>query len=183
MYDYMLLEMAKVISTRCGTRLDETMHALTGYWQDKIAHVWQVTDMLEAARRAGLPITRADAAVLLKNIFDQHDSSQGITWTCLEDELADYRLSFASLTPEQHPEVHGVFLVWREHDPIAHQFGISPHKTDGNLPAALEYAKRMAQEKPGIAAFLGCAPGLKVNPTPWLTLFQQDAELSITMKE
>ena len=183
MYDYMLLEMARVISTSCGTRLDETMNALTGYWQDKIAHVWQVTDMLEAARRVGQPITREDAAGLLKNIFDHHDSSQGITWAVLEAEPADYHLDFASLTKDQYQDVHGIFLVWREHDPIAHQFGIAPHRTDGNLPTALEFAKKMAQEQPGQAIFLGCAPGLKADPTPWLTLLQQETELTITPKE
>ena len=183
MYEYMLLDMAQIISTRCGTRLDETMNALTGYWQDKIAHVWQVVDMREAARRVGQPITSEDAASLLKNIFDHHDSSQGITWAVLEAELADYRLDFASLTDDQYQDVHGVFLVWREHDPIAHQFGIAPHRTDGNLPAALEFAKKMAQEQPGMAVFLGCAPNLKADPTPWLTLLQQESELSITAKE
>ena len=183
MYDYMLLEMAQVISTRCGTRLDETMNALTGYWQDKIAHVWQVVDVLEAARRAGQPITREDAAMRLKNIFDRHDSSQGITWACLENDLADYHLDFASVPRDRYADVHGVFLVWREHDPIANQFGLAPHKTEGNLPAALEFAKKMAQEQPGLAVFLGCAPGLKAEPTPWLTLLMQDEKLSITTKE
>jgi hypothetical protein len=188
MYDYMLLEMAQVVSTSCGTRLDDTMNALTGYWHDKIAHVWQVTDMLEAARRVGLPITRDDAADLLKNIFDHHDSSQGITWAVLEAELADYHLDFASLPPEKYADVYGVFLVWREHDPIAHHlpgksFGFSAHTTDGNLPAALQFAKKMAQDNPGMAVFLGCAPGLKADPTPWLTLLQQESELSITTKE
>ncbi|MEI7848844.1 MAG: hypothetical protein WCK35_23790 [Chloroflexota bacterium] len=183
MYEYMLLEMARVISTNCGTRLDETMNALSGYWRDKIAHVWQVVDVLEAARRIGQPMTREDAACLLKNIFDHHDSSQGITWAVLEAELADYHLDFAGLPPEQYPDVHGVFLVWREHDPIAHQFGISPHRTEGNLPAALQFAQKMAQEQPAQAVFLGCAPGLKADPTPWLTLLMQDEKLSITPKE
>jgi hypothetical protein len=159
------------------------MNALTGYWQDKIAHVWQVVDMLEAARRVGQPITSEDAAALLKNIFDHHDSSHGITWAVLEAELAEYRLDFASLTEDQNQGVHGVFLVWREHYPIAHQFGIAPRKTDGNLSAALGFAKKMAQEQPGLAVFLGCAPGLKADPTPWLILVMQETEITITPKE
>jgi len=65
MYDHMLLEMAETLSQRCGVRLDDAMNALLAYWQDKIAHVWQVEDMFESALQAGKPITRADAAELL----------------------------------------------------------------------------------------------------------------------
>jgi hypothetical protein len=183
MYDYMLYEMAKAVSEKCNARMDDAMNALIGYWSDKIAHVWQVTDMLEAARNAGKPMTRKDALELLKDIFDRHDSCQGITWVLLDRAIAGYHLDFASLSEGQYPDVHGVFMVWREHDPIAHQFGLFPHKTAGNLPVALEYAKKLAHEIPGMAVFLGCAPGLKVDSTPWLTLLQQEAELSITAKE
>ena len=34
---------------------NDVLRILNHYWQDKIAHVWQVDDMLEAARSAGKP--------------------------------------------------------------------------------------------------------------------------------
>jgi hypothetical protein len=188
MYNYMLLEMAEAISAKCGARSEDAMRAkqlfhqaLIDYWQDKIAHVWQVDDMFETARRAGKPITHADAIELLKNVFDSHDSDIGITWMTLDAALEDYQLDFANLPAENCSQVHGVFKVWREHDPIAHQFGILPKQVAGNLPAALDFARSLAQEKPGLAVFIGCEANNGMEAKPWL-IIQSDND-QITIKE
>jgi hypothetical protein len=174
MYDYMLYEMADAVARKCNTRIDDAMNALIGYWQDKIAHVWQVEDMLEAARRAGKPILRADAVELLKVIFDNHDSDLGIAWKTLDKVLEDYRLDFGSLPAEKYEQVHGVFMVWRGNHPYAHTFGILPKNVDGNLPNALEFAKTLAQDNRDIDVFVGCKPNLEDKPQPWLTIIQHE---------
>lgn len=182
MYDYMLLEMAEAISQKCNIRVDDVKSALAAYWQDKVAHVWQADDMLEAACQAGNPITRMAAAELLKDLFDLHDSSRGITWASLEEALGEYRLGFSSLLLEQYGAVHGVFTVWREHDAIAQQFGLFPKKTDGNFPDALDFARSLAQAHPHQIIFLGCESSLGKDISPWLIIRQEDNQ-AITITE
>jgi len=192
MYDYLLEEMADAVSNQLHVENAAVLRILTDYWQDKIAHVWQADDMLEAARKAGKPITRADAAGLIHNVFDMHDSSIGINWTCLEVEIETYHLNFASLPVETYGEIHGVFKVWREHDPasqmwgfpIAHQFGIFPNKVDGNFPVALDFAKALAREHSGQAVLLACESSAGDETSPWLTIQQDENEtISITESE
>jgi hypothetical protein len=184
MYDYLLEEMASAISQQLHVENATVLRILADYWRDKIAHVWQADDMLEAARKAGKPITRADAADLIHNVFDMHDSSIGINWTCLDVEIEDYRLNFASLPAETYGEIHGVFKVWREHNPIAHQFGIFPNRVDGNFPVALDFAKALAQEHSGQAVLLSCESSAGEETMPWLIVQQEENEtISITESE
>ncbi len=179
MYDHMLLEMSETLSQRCGLRVDDAMNALLGYWQDKIAHVWQAEAVFESALQAGKPITRADAAELLKQVFDGHDSSMGITWTTIECALDDYRLDFARLGEAQYADVAGVFSVWRRGNPICHQFGLAPNDVQRNLPEALAFARQLALDHPDDTVCLGCGQ----NPTPWLLVRWLDEQVSITQSE
>lgn len=179
MYDHMLLEMAETLSQRCNVRVDDAMNALITYWQDKIAHVWQVEDVLESAVQAGKPITRADAVELLKQVFDGHDSSLGITWTTIECALDDYRLDFARLGEVQSADVVGVFTVWRKEHPVRHQFGLAPNDIQRNLPEALAFARQLALEHPDDTICLACGP----DATPWLLVRWLDGQVSITESE
>jgi hypothetical protein len=181
MYDHMLYEMAKAVSEKCGIRMDDAFNALIGYWQDKIACPWDIDDMLDAARRAGKPITRADALELLKRVFDKYDPELGITWLTLDVALDDYHLRFDSLPLDAYPGVYGVFKVWREHQPVAHQFGLFQDKENGNLPEALAFSKTLAQEAPGAAVFVGCElPESSREAQPWLTVLFENEQFSIT---
>lgn len=170
MYDHTLEEMADAIAKELHVNNNDVLSILNDYWQDKIAHVWQVDDMLESARRAGKPITRADAAGLLHNVFDHHDSSMGITWTSLDVALEDYHFTLKTWPAEKYGQVHGIFKVWRKGAPMSHQFGIYPNKMDGNLPGALELAKSMARETPDTPIFIGPETDVEEETTPWLTV-------------
>ena len=170
MYDYILEEMADTIAKELHVDNNHVLSVLSRYWQDKIAHIWQVDDMLEAARRAGKPITRADAVELLYNVFYHHDSSLGISWTSLDVALEDYHFDLKTLPESTYNEVHGIFKVWRKENPIAHQFGMDPHKLDGNLPDALALAKSMANETACVPVFIGCETDSDEDPAPWLTI-------------
>jgi len=176
MYDYMLEEMAEAIGRDCHVDHNEVLRALGHYWRDKIAHVWQVDDVLEAAHRAEKPITREDARLILQEVFHELDSEMGITWLTLDVALEEYELDFPQLTPETLKQVVGVFEVWRLHDPISTQFGLFPDQVDGNLPEALEYAKRMARQVPGVLVFLGCERYASEVNEPWLTLLAVDEQ-------
>jgi hypothetical protein len=185
MYDYILEEMADAIAKEFRLDNNEVLGILNHYWQDKIAHVWQVDDMLECARRAGKPITHTDAAGLLHNAFAHHDSSLGISWTSLEAELEleNYRFALKTWPEEKYNEIYGVFVVWQKGNPIAHQFGSFPHKLDGNLPEALEFAKMMAKENPGQPVLVGCEPMFGEQPIPWLTILTSNAETEPVIEE
>ena len=183
MYDYILEEMADAIALKLYVNSNHVLGVLNRYWQDKIAHIWQVDDMLEAARRAGKPITRADAVVLLYEVFDHHDSSLGISWTSLEVALEDYHFDLKTLPVEKYNEVHGIFKVWRKGDPIVHEFGMDPHKLDGNLPDELVLARSMAKETPGVPVFIGCETTSSEDPTPWLTVTLHKGETELIIEE
>jgi hypothetical protein len=107
MYDYILEEMADAISKELRVDNADVLNILGRYWKDKIAHVWQVEDVFESARRAGKPITREDAVEVLQEVFDHLDSDLGITWMTLDIALEDYKIDFRSLPLDHHPNVHG----------------------------------------------------------------------------
>ena len=184
MYDYMLEEMADAISKDLHVDNAAALHTLAAYWRDKIAHVWQVDDVLEVACRAGKPIISEDAAWVLQNVFRDHDSGIGINWMCLIVEIEGYHLNFARLPEFMYTQVHGVFKVWREHDPIAHQFGIFPNKVDGNFVPALDFARALAREQTGQAVLLACESSAGNETKPWLVIeHQENGELSIMESE
>ncbi len=175
MYDHMIEEMADAIAKELHLEPNSILPSLHRFWQDKIAHVWQVEDIYEAAYRLGKAVTREDAIGLLQDVFHHHDSSLGITWDSLDAALEDYRLDLTALPEEHLSEVHGIFKVWRAGDLIAHQFGLYSNQMDGNLPEALAMARQMAKDQPGTQIHLG----LEDNPDPWLTLIMIDDEIQI----
>ncbi|MBI5965948.1 MAG: hypothetical protein HY863_20915, partial [Chloroflexi bacterium] len=178
-----LEEMADAIAFELNVTSNNVLSVLNQYWQDKIAHVWQVDDMLESARRTGKPITHADAAGLLHNLFDQLDSSMGISRTNLDVALEDYHFSLKNLPDEKYSEVYGIFKVWRKSNLIAHQFGMAPKMMDGNLPDALALAKTMAKEIPGVSVFIGLETDVDEDSIPWLTIILPVGETEPVIEE
>ncbi|MEP0805616.1 MAG: hypothetical protein HRF47_09010 [Chloroflexota bacterium] len=183
MYDYMIEEMADAIAKELRVDNNDALHVLYQFWEDKIAHVWQVDDVLECAMNAGKPITRADALELLQNIFEDLDSELGITWTTLEVELQEYRLNWKRLPVDQYTEVIGVFKVWRQGNPVAQQVGLFPDCIRGNLPKAIALARSMADEKPGAPILIGCEPRQSDKVEPWLEVIRVEEGAQIEEKE
>jgi len=183
MYNHILEEMAEAIAKQLRVDHNDVLSVLNQYWEDKIAHVWQLDDVLESARRTGKPITRTDAAGLLYSVFDHLDSSMGISWTNLDVALEDYHFALKTLPEEKYNEVHGVFKVWRMGNVIAHQFGMFPKMMDGNLPDALALAKTMANEIPGVSVFIGLETDVDEDTIPWLTIILPGGETEPVIEE
>ena len=183
MYDYMLEEMAEAIAKEFRLDNNDVLGVLSRYWQDKIAHVWQVEDVLEAAHRAEKPITRDDALTILQQVFQGLDSELGITWLTVDVALEEYSLDFNTLTPEAYSQVAGVFEVWRKYDAVSVQFGLFPNQMDGNLPDALEFAKHLARKVPGVPVHLGCERYASEETEPWLTILLKDGQTEPTIEE
>ena len=183
MYDYILEEMAEAIAREFRLDNNDVLGVLSRYWQDKIAHVWQVEDVLEAAHRAEKPITREDALTILQQVFHGLDSELGITWLTVDVALEEYSLDFNTLTPEAYSQVAGVFEVWRKYDAVSVQFGLFPNQIDGNLPEALEFAKHLARKVPGVPVHLGCERYASEETEPWLTILLKDGQTEPTIEE
>jgi hypothetical protein len=183
MNDHVIEEMADAISTELHIPNEDVLRILHHYWQDKIAPIWQVDDLLETALNAGIPITKDDAVAVLKDLFEGHDAELGISWITLEVALQEYHLDWKHLPEDRYPEIQGVFKVWRKGNLIAHQIGMFPDETKGNLTKAIVLAKTLAMETPDVPIMLGCEAWHSRAVEPWLTVTQIDEALLIEQKE
>jgi hypothetical protein len=181
MNEFVLYKMASLISARCGTRIDDVLNVLIDFWQDKIAPVWHVDDVHQIAEQEGKPILYRDTIEILKTVFDKHGSSREITRQSIGTALGNYRLCLENLSFEEYGEVHGVFKVWQEHSPFAHQFGLFPKEVNGNFTAAMDFARANARAHPDQKIFIGCESSTGKEVRPWLVLCFENEQ--IVMKE
>lgn len=173
MNDHVIEEMADAISTELHIPNEDVLRILHHYWQDKIAPIWQVDDLLETALNAGIPITKDDAVAVLKDLFEGHDAELGITWITLEVALQEYHLDWKRLPEDRYGEVQGVFKVWRKGSPIAFQVGLFPDHIQGNLPKAITLAKSLADQTPGVPILIGCEARHSDDVDPWLSVTRE----------
>ncbi len=173
MNDHVIEEMADVISRELRVDHNDVLRVLHHYWQDKIAPLWQVGDLLDTALNMGKPITKEDAIEVLKDLFEGHDPELGITWITLEVALQEYHLNWNRLTEDRYGDVQGVFNVWRKGNPIAFVVGLFPDLIHGNLPKALALAKSLADQTPGTPILIGCEPRYSEGIEPWLSVIRE----------
>lgn len=173
MNDYVIEEMAETLAKELPIDRNDVLHVLHRYWEDKIAPVWQVDDLLETALNAGTPITKEDAIEILKDLFEGHDADLGITWTTLEVALQEYHLNWKRLSEDRYPEVQGIFKVWRKGTPNAFQVGLFPTHILGNLPKAITLAKSLADQSPGTPILIGCEARHSDDVEPWLSVVRE----------
>jgi len=173
MNDTVIEEMADAISKELRVPNDDVLRILHCYWEDKIAPVWQVDEVLGTALNVGKPITKDDAVAVLKDIFEGHDAELGITWTTLEVALQEYHLDCKRLPEDRYGEVQGVFKVWRKGSPIAFQVGLFQDHIQGNLPKAITLAKSLADQSPGVPILIGCEACHSEEVEPWLSVIRE----------
>jgi hypothetical protein len=183
MNDHVIEEMADTIAKELHIDINDVLRILHRYWQDKIAPLWQVDDLLESALNTGTPITKEDAVVVLKDLFEGHDAELGITWTTLEVALQEYHLNFKRLPEERYSEVQGVFKVWRKGNPTTFEVGLFPDHIHGNLPKALALAKSLADEMPNVPILIGCEPRHSDEVEPWLSVVREDVCIHVEESE
>lgn len=179
MNDYVLEEMASAIASELHVPNEEALRILRRYWQDKIAPLWQVEDLLNVALNVGKPITKEDAIEVLKDLFEGHDAELGITWTTLEVALQEYSLDLKRLPEERYSEVLGVFKVWRKGDASAFQVGLFPDRIGHNLPKAITLAKSLADKTPGTPILIGCEPRYSDEVEPWLSVVREEDRFQV----
>ena len=174
MNDHVIEEMADAISIELHIPNEDVLRILHHYWQDKIAPIWQVDDLLETALNAGIPITKDDAVSVLKDLFEGHDAELGITWITLEVALQEYHLDWKHLPEDRYPEIQGIFKVWRKGNLIAHQVGLFPNHIHGNLPKTITLAKSLADQTPGVPILIGCESRHSEEIEPWLSVVREE---------
>ena len=183
MNDHVIEEMADAISRELRVDNNDVLRVLHHYWQDKIAPLWQVGDLLDTALNMGKPITKADAVEVLKDIFEGHDPELGITWITLEVALQEYHLDWKHLPEEHYPDVQGVFKVWRKGTPIAFQVGLFPKHILGNLPKAITLAKSLADQTPATPILIGCEMRTSEDIDPWLSVTRETDGMQVEESE
>ncbi len=173
MNDHVIEEMAETIAKELHVDHNDVLHVLHRYWEDKIAALWQVDEILGTALNIGKPITKTDAVNVLKDLFEGHDPELGITWTTLEVALQEYHLDWKHLPEDRYPDVQGVFKVWRKGTPIAFQVGLFSKHILGNLPKALTLAKSLADQTPGTSILIGCEGRQSDDVDAWLSVTRE----------
>ncbi len=179
MNDHVIEEMADAIAQELRVDNNDALRVLHHYWEDKIAPLWQVDDLLDTALNMGKPITKADAIEVLKDLFEGHDPELGITWITLEVALQEYHLDWKRLPEDRYAEVQGVFKVWRKGTPIAFQVGLFPKHILGNLPKAITLAKSLADQTPGSPILIGCEMRTSEDVDPWLSVTREAVGMQV----
>jgi hypothetical protein len=92
MYKYIINEMATDI-TKYLDLSEEAMNnivfVLKKYWEDKIATVWCVEDILDTAVKANIKLTDEQAKQVLMDLLRNFDAGIGINWSVIEEAISN----------------------------------------------------------------------------------------------
>jgi hypothetical protein len=67
---------------RCRVR-----DALERYWQDRIALVWSVEDVLARCQTLGVVLSAHDADLALEVLWEDFETERGIIWDALDQAI------------------------------------------------------------------------------------------------
>jgi hypothetical protein len=123
MYRFILKEMAEAV-VKAGLVAEERQpaiqSALESCWQDRIASVWHVDDVLQEA--PGL--TEEEARKVLEKTMHYHNAEVGINWAVLRVHAGDLYGDMAFKDPEEEEQA----------DPTPASRGEVPEAQDAEVP-------------------------------------------------
>lgn len=64
--------------------------ALQGYWKDKVADIWNTTDVIEYAAQEGYTVNEEQAIEVLELFFNDFDANSGLNWNTLHFAWSQY---------------------------------------------------------------------------------------------
>ena len=67
----------------------KTEAILKRYWSDKMALVWDVDDVFQAANERAVAVTKREAIEILQTLLNQHNAQDGICWSDLTTHIED----------------------------------------------------------------------------------------------
>jgi hypothetical protein len=77
----------KGLITDIDTNKNKALDVLKEYWEDKIAIVWQVEDIIDYAKGHKKKVSREKAINILQSMLRRHDCEYGITWETINANL------------------------------------------------------------------------------------------------
>lgn len=81
MFKYEIDEIAKAILKQKGVDVTDVLEE---YWDDKIAIVWTVEDIIEYAEDKDIKISEEEAKNILQEILSNQDSEIGVNWSVID---------------------------------------------------------------------------------------------------
>lgn len=63
---------------------------LSYYWDDKIAIVWTIEDVIKRAEALSIPISKDDAQIILQGLLLDHDRYDGISINTIDQAINYY---------------------------------------------------------------------------------------------
>jgi len=94
MYSYTIKEQIKALvdsGVIPRTKQDKAVGVLNKYWNNKIAVVWDSSDVIEFSKDSNIELTEENAISILYSIFDNHDAEYGITWSLIQSHIDDIK--------------------------------------------------------------------------------------------
>jgi len=99
MHDYLIRDMVGAVSQALGIDIsnseerEKIYKALKNFWACSIVHIWGADDVIDAAgfHLAGSYVLTEEQAMEILHVVDHDlDSSVGISWQTIEDEISYY---------------------------------------------------------------------------------------------
>jgi hypothetical protein len=94
MYSYTIKEQIKALvdsGVIPRTKQDKAVGVLNKYWNNKIAVVWDSSDVIEFSKDSNIELTEENAISILYSILDNHDAEYGITWSLIQSHIDDIK--------------------------------------------------------------------------------------------
>lgn len=91
MYAHHIKDMADEISkdkTLTGKQKVAVHKALSKYWEDKIAIVWEANDVISEFKQNHKRCSKEKANDILTSILEQHDCNFGVTWDTIREYMS-----------------------------------------------------------------------------------------------
>lgn len=63
---------------------NKAIDSLKKHWEDKIALIWCVEDVIDRAAENGITISNERAAEILAEVYHRHDCNNGVSWDTLD---------------------------------------------------------------------------------------------------
>ena len=114
MYDYMIKEMAEKVAERIKQTAPDladrgnffgviARETLEEYWKDKIAHVWNISNVHRAANMVGRVLSNKEARNVMDAVMHDLSDEYGITLDTISNEI-DYNEHGRWITEDENKD-------------------------------------------------------------------------------
>ena len=91
MHDFIIQAMITALKPTLKSKA-KAEQILEKFWQDKIALVWDTTDVHTAANERRVALTREEAVNVLQELHHRHDKQEGLKWQDVTAYIEEHAL-------------------------------------------------------------------------------------------